>query len=144
VHVVQARAALLTAGARVVVEGRERVVARRAGTDERPIVRLEGCEDRDAAEALRGAELLVARGAAPALGEDEWWPEELEGCRVTDGAVEVGVVERVSPFPSCDVLEVARLDGGALLVPLVRDAVRSVDVEARRVDVDLRFLEGPA
>ena len=27
-----------------------------------------------------------------------------------------------------------------LLVPMVRDAVRSVDVEARRVDVDLAFL----
>ena len=32
------------------------------------------------------------------------------------------------------------IDGGELLVPLVRDAERSVDVEARRIDVDLRFL----
>ena len=30
--------------------------------------------------------------------------------------------------------------GGELLVPMVRDAVRSVDVGARRIDVDLAFL----
>jgi 16S rRNA processing protein RimM len=40
------------------------------------------------------------------------------------------------------VLEVEREGGGELLVPLVRDAVRSVDVAARRIDVDLGFLEG--
>jgi ribosomal 30S subunit maturation factor RimM len=39
------------------------------------------------------------------------------------------------------VLEVARGDGEAdLLVPLVSDAVRDVDVERRQIDVDLRFL----
>ena len=37
-------------------------------------------------------------------------------------------------------LEVEREGGGELLVPLVRDAVRSVDVAARRIDVDLAFL----
>jgi 16S rRNA processing protein RimM len=36
---------------------------------------------------------------------------------------------------------VARTQGGAdLLVPLVRDAIRTVDVSARRIDIDLRFL----
>jgi 16S rRNA processing protein RimM len=37
---------------------------------------------------------------------------------------------------------VAREGGGELLVPLVRDAVRSVDVERREIDVDMAFLEG--
>jgi hypothetical protein len=31
-------------------------------------------------------------------------------------------------------------DGPEFLVPLVRDAVRSVDVAAKRIDVDLAFL----
>jgi ribosomal 30S subunit maturation factor RimM len=36
---------------------------------------------------------------------------------------------------------VARAQGGGdLLVPLVRDAIRSVDPAAGRIDVDLRFL----
>jgi 16S rRNA processing protein RimM len=90
---------------------------------------------------MRGLELLLPRAAAPALGPDEWWAADLEGCTVTDGSVAVGVVRRMLALPSCEVLEVSRAAGGPdLLVPLVRDAVRSVDVAARRIDVDLVFL----
>jgi 16S rRNA processing protein RimM len=53
----------------------------------------------------------------------------------------VGTVRRLVPLPSCEALEVERSDGGEdLLVPLVRDAVREVDVAARRVEIDLSFL----
>jgi 16S rRNA processing protein RimM len=140
VHVVAPVPALLAEGSVVLVDGREVEIVRRAGSDERPIVRLAGCEDRAAAEALRGRE-LVSPGPAPELDEDEWWIEDLEGCAVWDGAREVGVVAGVRALPSCEVLEVSRAAGGEeLLVPLVRDAVRSVDVAARRIDVDLAFL----
>jgi 16S rRNA processing protein RimM len=114
--------------------------AARAGTDERPIVRVDRVDSREAVEALRGADLLVPRSAAPALGEDEYWPEDLEGCAVTDGDVAVGVVKQLIGYPSVDVLEVERPDGADLLVPMVRDAIRSVDVAARRIDVSLEFL----
>jgi 16S rRNA processing protein RimM len=43
-------------------------------------------------------------------------------------------------LPSCEVLEVAREGRADLLVPLVRDAVRSVDVATGVIDVDLAFL----
>jgi len=88
-----------------------------------------------------GEALLVARAELPALGEDEWWPEQLVGCEVVDGARRIGAVRAVTGLPSCDVLEVDR-DGATLLVPLVRDAVRSVDVGAKSIDVDLGFVEG--
>jgi 16S rRNA processing protein RimM len=52
-------------------------------------------------------------------------------------------VRRMLALPSCEVLEVER-DGDDLLVPLVRDAVRSVDVDAGVVDVDLAFLDEAA
>ncbi len=134
-------AALLELGVTVTVAGRERAIVRRAGTDRRPIVRLEGCEDRDAAEALRGEQLQIEAAARGPLGPDEWWAEELEGARVFDGEHELGVVRRLLALPSCECLEVARAAGGGdLLVPLVRDAIRSVDVPAGRIDVDLRFL----
>ena len=133
--------ALLALGGNVTVAGGEREIVRRAGTDRRPIVRVEGCEDRDAAEALRGQELRVEAGARPPLGPDEWWAEELEGALVFDGERELGVVRRLMALPSCECLEVARSSGGPdLLVPLVRDAVRAVDVARARIDVDLRFL----
>jgi len=141
VHVTRPQAALLVEGMRVTVDGRVERIVRRAGTDQRPIVRLSSCTSRDDAEALRGRTLLVARADAPPLDEDEWWPEELEGCRVHDGDREIGVVRALRALPSCEVLEVARDDGGDdLLVPLIRDAVRVVDVEARRIEIDLPFL----
>ena len=121
---------LLEEGAALSVAGRAVAVVRRAGTDARPIVRVEGIEDRDAAEALRGEELLtVAEGDQDA----GWEIAELVGCDVPG----IGSVRRVLRNPSCDVLEVG--DEGTL-VPLVADAVKSVDTEARRIEVDLRFL----
>ena len=140
-YVADAVAALLGAGARVLVGQRERRVLSRAGTDLRPIVRLEGCEDRDCARSLGGQELLVARGAAPQLDGDEWWADDLEGCAIRDGERVIGRVRRLLALPSCEALEVERADGLAdLLVPFVHDAVREVDLETRAIDVDLRFL----
>jgi 16S rRNA processing protein RimM len=140
-HVTRPRPELLALGAILTVRGTERVIARRAGTSARPILRLEGCADRTAAEALRGEELRVPRDRAPELEAEEWWAEDLEACAVYDGDREVGKVARLLALPSCEVLEVTRADGGAaLLVPLIRDAVRSVDIASGRIDVNLEFL----
>jgi 16S rRNA processing protein RimM len=139
-HVTKPRVPLLEHGRALLVDGRSDTIVRRAGTDARPIVRLASCTSRTDVEALRGRDLLVARADAPPLEEDEWWPEELEGCRVHDGTREVGVVRSLRALPSCEVLEVARPSGGELLVPLIRDAVREVDVEHRRIEIDLAFL----
>jgi 16S rRNA processing protein RimM len=135
------RPALLQAGRTVTLSGAVRTIVRRAGTDERPIIRVAGCDDRDGAQALRGQALHVDDAALPALGPDEFWAEELEGATVFDGERELGTVRRLLALPSCECLEVARQEGGAdLLVPLVHDAIRAVDVEGRRIEIDLRFL----
>ncbi len=140
-HVSQPNPGLLTLGSHVTVGDRELRITRRAGTDARPILRLEGCEERSCAEAMVGVEILVARHEAPELGPDEWWADDLEGCTVHDQGQTVGVVRRLVQLPSCEVLEVAREGGaGELLVPLVTDAVRSVDVERKEIEIDLKFL----
>jgi 16S rRNA processing protein RimM len=139
--VADVNALLLRAADSVMINGTERAIERRAGHDARVILRLEGCADRDAAEAIRGQELLVARAQAPELDEDEWWADDLEGLAVVDGERNVGTVLRLLALPSCEVLEVARPDGGdPLLVPLISDAVRTVDLEHQRIDIDLSFL----
>ena len=114
----------------------------RAGTDRRPIVRLAEIDDRAGAEALHGHALTVAAGDAPKLAEREWWAHELEGCRVLDGSREIGTVVRVIELPSCEALAVRpRPDADELLIPMVKDAIRAVDVEAARIDVDMGFIE---
>jgi 16S rRNA processing protein RimM len=131
----------LTVGANVVLAGRTAAITRRAGTDRRPIVRLEGVEDRDAAEALRGLSLAVPALGAPQLAKGEWWAHELEGCTVADGEQLLGIVSRLIELPSCEALEVERVDGGGrLLVPMVKDAIRRVAPSERRIDIDVDFL----
>ncbi len=139
-HVTRGRWMLLEPGASLRVGERDYVVERRAGTEDRPILRFAGAARREDAEALRGGDLQAALGDAPQLDEGEFWAEQLEGCAVADGDVTVGVVVAMDELPSCEVLRVRRPDGGELLVPLVADAVRSIDVAARHVDVDLAFL----
>jgi 16S rRNA processing protein RimM len=126
------RPGALALGATVTVAGRPYEIERLAGTPERPIVRLSGCSSRADAEALRGADLLVP--AAP-LEDDEYWASDLVGCSVVDGSRFVGEVARMVALPSCEALEV-----GELLIPMVRDAIRSIDLEARRIDVDMEFV----
>jgi len=132
---------LLGLGMSVTVAGRSVAIVRRAGTDSRPIVRVEGVEDRGAAEALRGAEVTVPAQEAPALAEGEWWAHELQGCALLDGERLIGTVERLIELPSCEALEVAR-EGARerVLVPMVKDAIRRVDVAKREIEVDSEFL----
>jgi 16S rRNA processing protein RimM len=141
--VVESVIALLEVGSELFVGGSPRRVVRLAGHAARPIVRLEGSGSRADAEALRGLELELPRSAAPPLEEDEWWAEDLVGCTVRDGVRTVGVVTALLGLPSCEVLEVRReglRDAAPLLVPLIRDAVRKVDPDARAIEVDLAFL----
>jgi 16S rRNA processing protein RimM len=135
-HVTRPRGVLLSLGGALRIGSDVHEIVRRAGTEDRPILRLRGVDDRAGIEALRGADLFVERADAPPLPEGEYWAEDLEGCAVVtaDGRA-LGVVARLRPLPSCEVLEV-----GDLLVPMVGDAVLNVDIAARRIVVDHAFL----
>jgi 16S rRNA processing protein RimM len=140
-HVTDPTPQLLSAGRTVLATGIEHEIVRRAGTDDRPIIRLAAINDRAAAGALRGVELLCPREHAPVLDEDEWWAEDLERCRVVAGGQDLGQVTRLVALPSCEALMVQAQPGAAeVLVPLIADAVVRVDVGAGEIEVDLGFL----
>jgi 16S rRNA processing protein RimM len=113
----------LPVGTRVTVGDLTLEIGRRAGTDERPLVRLSGVED---PRALRGELLLVDAE----LEEDEWLADDLLRCAVPGH----GRVVRILDGPSCSVLE---LEDG-LLVPFISDAIRSV--EGDEIVIDETFL----
>jgi 16S rRNA processing protein RimM len=115
----------LPEGASLTVAGGAHAITRRAGTDERPLIRLAGVDDPGA---LRGELLLIE----DQLAEDEWLASDLTGCRVPG----LGVVARIVDGPSCSLLE---LDDGTL-IPLVSDAIARIDLEAREIHVNLDFL----
>jgi 16S rRNA processing protein RimM len=110
-------------GSEVVVGGVTTTVERRGGTDAKPLVRLAGIDPREHA----GEQILVDEP----LEEGEFLAEQLVGMEVAG----LGRVTRVVNGPSCDVLDV-----GGTLVPFIEDAVRSVDLEARVIEVDREFL----
>jgi len=133
------RLELLDAGRRVTVAGREAEVRWRKGTAQRPLVKLDGADTRADAEELRGAAILVPRAELP-LSPGEFLVDDLVGCAIVDGARTVGTVREVLVLPAADALDVEDEHGEHILVPLVGDAVRSVDLGARRIDVDMGFV----
>ena len=135
-----ARLELLDSGRRVFVAGREVEVAWRRGSDHHPLVKLVGTDDREAAEALRGSAIEVPRADLGELEPDEFLVDDLVGCEVVDGTRVVGVVSDVLLLPAADVIEVDAGERDPVLVPLIADAVRSIDVDGRRIDVDMGFV----
>lgn len=97
------------------------------------VVKLAGIDTRNQAELLRDRYLEVQ--APHSLDEGAWYWDDLVGLQVvSETGRELGILEEVLERPANDVW-VARLNGVETLVPAIRDAVRSVDLEARRVTV---------
>jgi len=115
----------LPEGADVTLSGRTHRIARRAGTDDRPLIRLADVDD---PRPLRGELLLVE----DELAEGEWLAADLVGCRIPG----LGTVAQVVDAPSCSVLE---LEDGTL-IPFVGDAIERVDVDAGEIHVNREFL----
>lgn len=100
-------------------------------------VHMDGVDDRDAAEALAGIELYVARNQLPTPESDEFYHADLIGLTAvgTDGA-EVGTVRAVHDFGAGDILEIACPEGPPLMLPFTRAAVPKVDIAGGRLVVD--------
>jgi 16S rRNA processing protein RimM len=135
------RRGVFVPGRLLLVGDRELEVVAVQGTDAHPILTVAGVGDRDAACGLRGEVIGVPRDALGALAEGEFMVADLVGCEVVDGERRIGRVRDVLHLPSADALEVEREGAEDLLVPLVGDAVRSIDVDARRIDVNAGFLD---
>jgi 16S rRNA processing protein RimM len=113
------------------------------GHESAPIVAIDGVEDRVAAEAFRGAQVCLPRELIPEPDEDEYFLADLVGCVVHDAATGdvIGRATAAQAFPA-NVVVTIQLDAGgeAILAPLVDDAMPTIDVDARRIDLDCTFL----
>ncbi len=100
------------------------VVAHRRSSG-RPVIKLDH-------DVPRGALLEVSRDQLPPTDEDEYYAFQLAGLRVVEETGrELGRVQAVRPGVANDVLE---LDTGVLL-PMIEDCVRGVDLEAECITV---------
>jgi 16S rRNA processing protein RimM len=102
------------------------------------IARFEGLSDRNAAEALKGVELSVARDRLPEPKADEFYIADLIGLAAVrpDGTV-IGEVIAVHNYGAGDVIEVRLAEGGdTVLLPFTRETVPEIDVAAGRLLID--------
>jgi len=104
---------------------------------DRLLVRFAGMADRDAAEALRGLDLTVDRAEVPSAPAGTFYHFELLDCACYDATLgELGQVRALHEDGGGLLLEVVSGER-RLLVPFVDPFVVRIDVEGRRIDLDL-------
>lgn len=101
---------------------------------------IEGIEDRNAADALRGLSIFLPYDSLEALPEGEYYWQDLIGLAVvTEDGKPLGQVESIFPTGSNDVY-VCKEGGREILLPAIAEVIRSVDIQAGTVVV--RLLKG--
>jgi 16S rRNA processing protein RimM len=99
------------------------------------VARLDGCNDRDAAAALKGLEVAVPRAALPEAADNEYYWSDLVGLEVVNVQGEVlGKVTEVLETGANDVLVVA--GERERLLPFIAQVILDVDLAAGRINVD--------
>ena len=99
------------------------------------VAQLLGCEDRDAATALRGNEVAVLRAALPATEENEFYWTDLFGLKVVNVlGQDLGVVARIFETGANDVLVVQ--GERERLIPFVAAVIQKVDLASGIIRVD--------
>ena len=107
---------------------------------DRPVVKLEGVDDRNVAEEIRGMEVSIYASDLEELPEGEHYVRDLIGCRVVDIADnnrEVGVLKYVIQNTAQSILEVETAEGKSVLIPAVDAFLRGIDEEAGIIEVEL-------
>ncbi len=104
----------------------------------RLLLRLEGVNDRDAADALRGSLFVIDSADLPPIDEpDTYYDHQLEGLLVrTTAGRDIGTVAEVLHTAAGELLAVNRAEAGELLVPFVSAIVTSVSLDSGIVEID--------
>ncbi len=99
------------------------------------VLKLRGIDTRTDAESLRGAMLQIRPDEAVRLPNNEFYIHDLLGCMVVlESGRELGRIKSVLRGPGNDVYAIGE-GKDEILLPAVRDVVKSVDIVARTVVV---------
>ncbi|HEX4506622.1 MAG TPA: ribosome maturation factor RimM [Alphaproteobacteria bacterium] len=101
------------------------------------LAKVDGVNDRDAADALKRTQLFVDREKLPPPDEDEFYHADLIGLRaeLPDGTA-LGTVSAMLNFGAGDIVEIALPSGKKPLVPFDRETVPEIDMAAGRLVID--------
>jgi 16S rRNA processing protein RimM len=99
------------------------------------VAKLAGIDDRDAAFALRGQEISVAKSSLPPPAEGEYFWSDLIGLNaVNREGVALGKVDSLMETGAHDLLVVK--GEREYLIPFIAQFVGAVDIAAGRIEVD--------
>jgi 16S rRNA processing protein RimM len=102
---------------------------------EAALFKLVGCDDRNAAEELRGQVLQIARGDAVPLEEGEYYEHQIVGMSVVeDNGTFLGKVTEIISTGANDVYVVVGPDG-QLLLPAIETVILQIDLDADQIVV---------
>ncbi len=127
----------------VLVKGEKRRVQKARANKNLVILKLQGVDDRNAAEALRGQMLFLDRADLWEQPEDTYFVDDITGSSVvTEDGSPVGTLKAVHSRPAQDLYEIEKPDGSTFLLPAVKEFVLTVDPENKIITV--RLIEGLA
>jgi len=102
------------------------------------VLSLADVSTREAAEALRGTEVMIREQEAAPLEQDEYFLHQLYGATVvTEHAESLGTVREVLTTGANDVLIVTRSGRADLLIPMIHEVVLDLDLSHGRIVVRL-------
>ncbi|RME48480.1 MAG: 16S rRNA processing protein RimM [Chloroflexi bacterium] len=104
---------------------------------ERVLLKLGGCDDRTAAEKLRGEMILIPFSEAMPLEADQYYQDDLIGLQVwTTDEEHLGEVVEILETGANEVF-IVHGGRGEVLLPAIPDVIREIDLEAKRMVVEL-------
>ena len=117
-------------------DGRTLTVESSRPHKDRLLVRFREVQSREQAEALQRALLVVPESLSPELPEGSWWDHRIVGCAIeTDTGRALGTVHDVIHTAANDVWSAVDDEGTETLIPVLRDVILDVDMDAKRIVV---------
>lgn len=101
------------------------------------LAQIDGINDRDAAESLRGLRLYIPRSRLPELDAETYYHADLIGLSVVTLMGErLGTVKSVQDYGAGDLLEIERPDHTTLFLPFNHAAVPEVSLAKGQLVID--------
>lgn len=106
---------------------------------DRIIALVEGSDNRNDAEQLKGVKLFVPESSLPEIPEDEFYYQDLVGLDVVLTSGELfGTVQDVKNYGSCDILEIKLMDNkNEHLLAFTKDLVPEINIEEGYIVADI-------
>lgn len=102
------------------------------------LIKFKGIETVEQAEKLKNSYVTISRDSAEELEEDRYYIVDLLGLEVyTDEQILLGILEDIFNTGSNDIYVVKSSDGKQILLPAIKDVVKNIDIENKKITVHI-------